>query len=411
LAISNENGISLEDFRFALNTRLEENQGRLKGINIHEVTQLIDGAEEEEEEEEEDGDDESNMGDCFVVELCYGQIPNNVDESDDEDDHLPALSGTELIETLFPETRRGEVWVEGQGSIPLAPPYGWRQETFRCPDSSDIDHIQQTLKTYGVAFITSGHVGVVPPDDDKNGIYPFEENGLVSVCQRIHTMLSEHVTMLEDTVRQHHPHIVLGESAFGFQEYTHRGIQRFEVLFDPNSSFYQLACDTFESLWMDFVCRYLNSPRNNLRLNISCVYSRPGATDQDWHTDGDHQQHPCMGIQEQEDDTNTPYALCIFVPLIRLTRETGFTRFWPKSHHYPNLLGLARAADALQATVDGVNLHPGDFIIYDYTTWHKGVGNTSDLERPVLQFLYSADWYIERKNYGTKSVFDTTSTR
>jgi Phytanoyl-CoA dioxygenase (PhyH) len=218
--------------------------------------------------------------------------------------------------------------------------------------------------------------------------------------------LAAHIELLETTVRQNHPQIQLGESAFGFQEYTHRGIQRFEVLLDPTSSLYQLVCDGLEHQWMDMVCRYLNRDRSQLRRNVSCVYSRPGATDQDWHTDGDH--YPAPNGRDGDDDDDTPYALCVFVPLIALTAETGFTRFWPKSHRYPNLLGLARAADALQATVDGVNLHPGDFILYDYTTWHKGVGNTSCMERPVLQFLYSADWYVERKNYGTKSVFDTS---
>jgi hypothetical protein len=219
-----------------------------------------------------------------------------------------------------------------------------------------------------------------------------------AVYQDVKDRLGAHISILEETVRTNHPHIQLGESAFGFREYTHRGIERFEVLFDPSSALYQILSEGLEHQWIDMVCRYLNRERCRLRLNISCVYSRPGATDQDWHTDGDH--------LAQDDDQ--PYALCIFVPLIPLTRETGFTRFWPKSHHYPNLLGLARAADALQATVDGVDLQVGDFILYDYTTWHMGVGNTSPLERPVLQFLYSADWYEERKNYGTKSVFDTS---
>ena len=224
-----------------------------------------------------------------------------------------------------------------------------------------------------------------------------------SIYTRATAKLKAHVALLEKTVQEHHPHIQLGESTFGFQEYTHRGPGRFEVLFDPTSDLYQLLRDGWEHQWMESVCHYLQSDRSRLRLNISCVYSRPGAIDQEWHTDGDHYS---LNPQVGDCRTHQPYALCIFVPLIPLTAETGFTRFWPKSHLYPNLLGLARAADAVQATIDGVDLQPGDYIMYDYTTWHKGVGNSSHVERPIIQFLYSCDWYKERKNYGTTSVFE-----
>ena len=388
IAVPNQARRSLEDFAGELNARLAASKIGHE-LKVHELTQLV-----EEGEEDEDGSSSSGMGDCFVVELVSHE------ERDPGDDDTPTLTvppywSDMILEELFRDTA-AEVWVEGQGSLPLAPPYGWTPTTFRCDSSLAADTVQHTLQTYGLAFVVG--------NDSHSGEKDPHHHDVSRVYQDLQTRLRAHIHMLEDTVRQHHPHIRLGESAFGFQEYTHRGIERFEVLFDPTSSLYQLACEGLEHQWIDMVCRYLKRDRAGLRRNISCVYSRPGATDQDWHTDGDH-----LGPNHNNDEEEeTPYALCVFVPLIALTTDTGFTRFWPKSHRYPHLLGLARAADALQATIDGVNLQPGDFILYDYTTWHKGVGNTSDRERPVLQFLYSADWYVERKNYGTTSVFDVS---
>lgn len=274
---------------------------------------------------------------------------------------------------------RAEVWVSGHGSLPLAPPYGWKSDSFICTPQNQ-DSICEFLLKYGLAIVKESS----NQQSDK------------SLFLNVIGQLREHIDKLESTVRQHHSHIKLGESTFGFSEYTHRGPGRFEVLFDPSSCIYQTLRDGFESKWIKTVCQHLNAERSRLRLNISCVYSRPGSTDQDWHTDGDH-----YGDQV--------YAVCIFLPLIPLSEETGYTRFWPKSHLYSNLLGLAQCADVLKASINATNLLPGDFLIYDYTTWHKGVGNRSALERPIVQFLYSCDWYKERKNYGTKSVFDIPS--
>ncbi len=349
-------------------------------VETHEVTQLFD---------------EDSLGDCFVVAMSF--CPGREKSVNDDDDCDFKCDPYVIIENLLGDPR-AEIWVTGVKAIPLAPPYGWNRETFIWDTTATTYSVCDCLRAYGLTICGESKKQGLKTNNQQQREYVGSD-----FFSQVTAKLHAHISLLEQTVQQHHPHIRLGESTFGFQEYTHRGPERFEVLFEPNSVLYQELQNGLESKWIDIVCHYLQSDRSRLRLNISCVYSRPGAIDQEWHTDGDHYSH----TQTVGDHHNhQPYAVCIFVPLISLTTETGFTRFWPKSHLYPNLLGLARAADALQATIDGVDLQPGDFVMYDYTTWHKGIGNTSNIERPIVQFLYSCDWYKEKKNYGTKSVFD-----
>ena len=374
---------SIDSFHSDLEQKVRSNPTLCQlRVRIQEVTRLVD----------------DDMGECFVVGMCFDAVDY---EAEDSDGRTPAEV---LVQELGGST--AEAWVTSAGPIPLAPPYGWKRDTFvRKPN--DTKSICDCLREYGLVIVqhakTENSNNQQHNERDNTNGTVTDDNSLI--YQEAKIQLKQHVDLLEQTVCEHYPHIELGKSAFGFEEYTHRGLGRFEVLFDPVSSLYQLLRERLEPQWIDSVCQYLQSDRASLRLNISCVYSRPGATDQDWHTDGGHYSH---GGKVGEPSEHQPYAVCIFVPLIPLTAETGFTRFWPKSHLYPNLLGLARAADTLQATIDGVNMQCGDFLMYGYTTWHKGVRNSSsDVERPIVQFLYSCEWYKERKNYGTKSVFDT----
>lgn len=56
---------------------------------------------------------------------------------------------------------------------------------------------------------------------------------------------------------------------------------------------------------------------------MSVVYSRPGAGEQDWHSDGPHIGH---GAGWDGEGAAAPYALCVFVPLIDLNPTVGFTQ-------------------------------------------------------------------------------------
>jgi hypothetical protein len=147
--------------------------------------------------------------------------------------------------------------------------------------------------------------------------------------------------------------------------------------------------------------------RKGYWCDVSVVYSKPGALNQDWHCDGRH----LAGAQKADFDgsgVSRPYAVCVFVPLVDLSPEVGFTQFWAGSHRSEGLIGFGAAALVLRGNVDGI-IKKGGCVAYDYRTMHRGMGNASkDTLRPVLQFLYATEAYQETKNYGSRSLFDDT---
>jgi ectoine hydroxylase-related dioxygenase (phytanoyl-CoA dioxygenase family) len=120
----------------------------------------------------------------------------------------------------------------------------------------------------------------------------------------------------------------------------------------------------------------------------------------EWHADGPHtaaSMHPAT--QGSAPSRPAPYAICVFVPLIDLTHETGFTQFWPGTHHAEHLLGFGGAAQVLQCTADAA-CTAGSAVLYDYRVLHRGMPNVSaGTRRDVVQVVYHRKDYQETRNY------------
>ena len=86
---------------------------------------------------------------------------------------------------------------------------------------------------------------------------------------------------------------------------------------------------------------------SGLRCQVSVVYSRPGADAQDWHSDGSHIAASSGWGGGWGDKRLSPYALCVFVPLVDLDQCIGFTQFWPGTHLHPKLAGFGASAPIL----------------------------------------------------------------
>jgi ectoine hydroxylase-related dioxygenase (phytanoyl-CoA dioxygenase family) len=173
--------------------------------------------------------------------------------------------------------------------------------------------------------------------------------------------------------------------------------QRFDLLLELPAA----VLTTIDSAWRSGVAEALGCDSDAMRVQVSAVYSRPGAPNQDWHSDGGHLDRDGgwgSGLPGECLTPARPYALCVFVPLVDLTAATGFTSFWPGSHRHAGLLGFGPAATALGAEVDGM-VSAGTALAYDYRLLHRGRANVGDTQRELVQFLYSRD-YIEAKNYG-----------
>eukprot|EP00039_Didymoeca_costata_P011394 m.159818 g.159818 ORF g.159818 m.159818 type:complete len:387 (-) comp15159_c0_seq6:1533-2693(-) len=207
------------------------------------------------------------------------------------------------------------------------------------------------------------------------------------------------INQVEQSITKLHKDLKIGETEFAFKEICSRGNHRFDLLLPKDFSCLVGA----DSVWLGAVATLMKIPKEEISCQVSVVYSRPGAPQQEWHTDGGHLDLDA-GWPDENRQVSKPYAICVFVPLINTNPEVGYTQFWPGSHKYKGLLGFGPAATLLDACYDGA-CEAGDAILYDYRLMHRGMDNTSlSTTRPILQFLYHASWYQETKNYGKDSV-------
>lgn len=194
--------------------------------------------------------------------------------------------------------------------------------------------------------------------------------------------------------------VSVGVDAFKFKEIGSRGPQRFDLLLQM-PEFDELART---AAWVPVVEHFLGDV-TTLHIAISVVYSRPGAPDQYWHADGPHlSPTPWNACSLDERSEADPYAICAFLPLVDLSQDVGFTQFWPGSHKHEQLIGFGEACPIVHSNYDAI-VTAGDCVLYDYRLIHRGMGNRSDMERPILQFLYHKNFYHESHNYGTEYLF------
>jgi Phytanoyl-CoA dioxygenase (PhyH) len=228
----------------------------------------------------------------------------------------------------------------------------------------------------------------------------------VDELDAIRVLVYQAIQSAEAQLSEHRPDLQIGQDVILFQEIGSRGGQRFDLrLFNED-----LLSMVRHSI-VPLVRRRLHlllgvTSDEEFDFDVSVVYSKPGASYQGWHADGDHQRNRADagwtkdGWQTQLAD---PYAVCLFLPLIDLTNETGYTQFWPASHRSRSLAGFGRIAELASLTYDAM-LMAGDAVFYDYRLWHRGMPNTSDTLRPVLQIIFKRTWYVERANYGTEPI-------
>ena len=120
--------------------------------------------------------------------------------------------------------------------------------------------------------------------------------------------------------------------------------------------------------------------------SFGAVISLPGAKKQ--HT---HRDHPYLFENINEVINLPPYAVSLFIPLIKLDSMTGTTRVYKESHHI-NKVNLKKNY------IDPV-LDIGSCMLVDYRTLHAGLSNKSSHIRPILYFVYSKPWFRDSVNF------------
>ncbi len=315
------------------------------------------------------------------------------------DDVVAATSSA--ISCGLGESHGCELWASAPAILPLRPSDGYdkyivTRDIKRCCRSSD----------------PSASVGTFPDNWAASTMKEwgmFVQTSLVDnrEVDELRTCIDGEIANIENLISCRRPHINIGKDVISFKEIASRGNERFDLLLPKTSTARNFVEKVLLERIAHVVERLLNGRMGEtIDFDISVVYSKPGAPNQGWHADGDHQK----GASDAGWDADgwkahlaETYALCLFIPLIDLDGETGYTQFWPASHRNKGLAGFGPVAEITAATWDG-KCRAGDAIWYDYRLMHRGMGNTSDAIRPVVQILFKKAWYSERRNYGEESL-------
>lgn len=285
----------------------------------------------------------------------------------------------EFLKSKYGEQVETEIWASVPAPIDLKPKEGYKLSFQEAPDSH--------LREWGIM------VQEQVIDQER--------------VQELRTLVDNAIERIEQDLATYRPNIKIGKDHFNFREIASRNLERFDLRVTDNET-----CHFVQKYIMDHpavknVLRHNLGDDSEVDFDLSVVYSKPGACAQGWHADGDHQKggkDAGWSVDGWNCQLSNAYAFCMFIPLIDLNDEVGFTQFWPKSHYSRDLAGFGKVAELIQTTFDG-KCAAGDAIWYDYRLMHRGMPNHSpDKIRPVLQVIFKKKWYVEKSNFTEESI-------
>mmetsp|Transcript_16251 Transcript_16251/g.30737 ORF Transcript_16251/g.30737 Transcript_16251/m.30737 type:complete len:449 (-) Transcript_16251:692-2038(-) len=225
--------------------------------------------------------------------------------------------------------------------------------------------------------------------------------------KKIRSIVDEAIQEVELSLSVLRPDIQVGKDTIIFKEIASRNLERFDLRLTSDVALNFVHDHVLQKDIVQGVLTQCLGDLCDIDFDISVVYSKPGANTQGWHADG---AHPSAFNDSgwDRDGWKTrladAYAICLFIPLIDLNYEVGFTQFWPGSHRSRDLVGFGPVAELTCSVFDAIG-SAGDGIWYDYRLLHRGMPNISSRTiRPVIQILFKKKWYVERANYGKQSI-------
>ena len=266
------------------------------------------------------------------------------------------------------------------------------------------DDIFETYKKYGVVIIEDAvHMAIMNPIKKK--INSYISTMLATVGERakrrrgdvLSEKLSDHSMAslgLPDTIKKIEP-----LAKIKFAEIMERGNNRYDICLNSNNDFMRDFLDfaTESAPWLNVGGRILNNEMKFVRCGVVVSVGGESSTSQHWHADG------VESMMEQN-------AMCVFLPLMQLSEQTGYTSFWTGTHLHPQSdLTSNNVVDSFPpgSLTKGV-ASVGDVIMYDYKTIHRGEKNNlpEGQRRPILYCVYGVDSF-EETNFSARSIFDS----
>lgn len=132
------------------------------------------------------------------------------------------------------------------------------------------------------------------------------------------------------------------------------------------------------------------SPQIDFRYYWGAIPSMGGSGPTDMHRD----VYPILNTTEGSDLDNLdlnlpPYYFTVLIPMVQITKENGPTQFIKGSHLRP-------IVDENKEEIYAPLLSPGDIVIFDGRTLHKGSANSTTAERVVAYITFVANWYHDQ---------------
>jgi len=119
--------------------------------------------------------------------------------------------------------------------------------------------------------------------------------------------------------------------------------------------------------------------------SLGFIVAHPGAPEQHWHRDGGvlFPGHPLEFMLPAT-------AITLVIPLVEMNEETGTTGFALKSH---------RNRDPVDKPDYEPVVEVGSAILWDYRINHKGLANTSRVNRPLITATLCRPWWMDELNF------------
>ena len=339
-------------------------------------------------------DEERNYAETLLLTATI--VPPDDDDDNDEDCNesevtpeavVEAVQNTLDTKTDDKESYFVEMWASAPVPLPMRPASTGYEMLSKMSGEQWEEEAPQLMRQYGI----------VQQEDILNS----------QEVAELRQMIDAAIANVEALLAKHRPEINVGEDSFIFKEIASRNLERFDLRIDtiPGATEYVERCILDNGKVQSLLMQSLGD-LDEIDFDISVVYSRPGAINQRWHADGSHQKSAKdAGVDDLgwKHTLANAYALCLFIPLIDLDHEVGYTQFWPGSHRNRDLVGFGPVAELTRATYDGI-CNAGSGVWYDYRLLHRGMFNVSKVVRPVVQVIFKKKWYVEKVNYGSESI-------
>jgi ectoine hydroxylase-related dioxygenase (phytanoyl-CoA dioxygenase family) len=132
------------------------------------------------------------------------------------------------------------------------------------------------------------------------------------------------------------------------------------------------------------------SPAIDFKHYWGAIPSLGGSGPTIWHRDVYSLLNTTEGVNLDALDLSLPpYYFTVLIPLVEMTKEYGPTEFIKGSHK-------KIIVDENEEEIYAPLLNPGDIVIFEGRTMHRGLANRTNNERLIAYITFIANWYHDQ---------------